>query len=259
MVNLAPHLVKPLPLLIPAFDGKRPDRKSGVGLNLYDVMSRERRSSRRRGTDLRPGLLEPGAPPHRGRRRDAGDAARAGAARAHLGLPVLRLPDRRHAAGVHGARRGRAVRRGVRQRGRGRGPRRARRPRRRRPVPRRHGRRRVRADRRERGERHRGVGRPDPPRRAARRGRGAADQAQPRHPPDGGAGEAARGLRGDRARGERAVHLRAALAGADADRHHRRDLRARAAGPRSRLRGGRGVPARRGQRVLRHVARPRTT
>ena len=97
MVNLAPHLVKPLPLLIPAFDGKHPDRKSGVGLNLYDVMSRERRGSRRRGTGPRPRVLEPRAPPHGGCRRDAGDAARAGAARAHLGLPVLRLPDRRHA------------------------------------------------------------------------------------------------------------------------------------------------------------------
>ena len=59
MVNLAPHLVKPLPLLIPAFDGKRPDRKSGVGLNLYDVMSRERRGSRRRGQDRDPEYWSP--------------------------------------------------------------------------------------------------------------------------------------------------------------------------------------------------------
>jgi glycerol-3-phosphate dehydrogenase len=42
MVNLAPHLVKPLPLLVPGFDGKRPDRLTGVGLNMYDVMARER-------------------------------------------------------------------------------------------------------------------------------------------------------------------------------------------------------------------------
>ena len=49
MVNLAPHLVRPLPLLIPAFEGKRPDRLAGVGLNMYDVLSRERR--RRRGRD----------------------------------------------------------------------------------------------------------------------------------------------------------------------------------------------------------------
>ncbi|HEY6760794.1 MAG TPA: glycerol-3-phosphate dehydrogenase/oxidase [Baekduia sp.] len=39
MVGLAPHLVKPLPLIVPAFDGARPDRMTGVGLNLYDVMS----------------------------------------------------------------------------------------------------------------------------------------------------------------------------------------------------------------------------
>jgi glycerol-3-phosphate dehydrogenase len=47
MVNLAPHLVHPLPLLVPAFEGRRPDRVLGVGLNMYDVMATERR--RRRG------------------------------------------------------------------------------------------------------------------------------------------------------------------------------------------------------------------
>ncbi len=49
MVALAPHLVRPLPLVVPAFDGARPDRLMGVGLNLYDVMSvdRERLRSRR--------------------------------------------------------------------------------------------------------------------------------------------------------------------------------------------------------------------
>jgi glycerol-3-phosphate dehydrogenase len=55
MVALAPHLVHPLPLVVPAFDGARPDRLMGVGLNLYDVMSvdrerlRTRRSRRNRG------------------------------------------------------------------------------------------------------------------------------------------------------------------------------------------------------------------
>jgi glycerol-3-phosphate dehydrogenase len=55
MVALAPHLVHPLPLVVPAFDGARPDRLMGVGLNLYDVMSvdrerlRSRRSRRSRG------------------------------------------------------------------------------------------------------------------------------------------------------------------------------------------------------------------
>src|SRR5438132_5802381 len=53
MVKLAPHLVRPLPLLVPAFEGKRPDRLLGVGLNMYDVMARERRGllSRREGSD----------------------------------------------------------------------------------------------------------------------------------------------------------------------------------------------------------------
>jgi glycerol-3-phosphate dehydrogenase len=39
LVKLAPHLVTPLPLLVPAFEGKRPDRLTGVGLNMYDVMA----------------------------------------------------------------------------------------------------------------------------------------------------------------------------------------------------------------------------
>jgi glycerol-3-phosphate dehydrogenase len=39
MVRLAPHLVRPLPLLVPSFEGKRPDRLTGVGLNMYDVMA----------------------------------------------------------------------------------------------------------------------------------------------------------------------------------------------------------------------------
>ncbi len=41
-VALAPHLVKPLPLIVPAFDGARPDRLVGIGLNMYDVMARRR-------------------------------------------------------------------------------------------------------------------------------------------------------------------------------------------------------------------------
>ena len=42
-VALAPHLVRPLPLVVPAFDGARPDRLTGIGLNMYDVMSVRRR------------------------------------------------------------------------------------------------------------------------------------------------------------------------------------------------------------------------
>ncbi len=51
MVKLAPHLVRPLKLVVPAFDGARPDRLMGIGLNMYDVMAtprlRARRASRR--------------------------------------------------------------------------------------------------------------------------------------------------------------------------------------------------------------------
>jgi glycerol-3-phosphate dehydrogenase len=51
LVKLAPHLVRPLQLVVPAFDGARPDRLVGIGLNMYDVMAtprlRGRRASRR--------------------------------------------------------------------------------------------------------------------------------------------------------------------------------------------------------------------
>jgi glycerol-3-phosphate dehydrogenase len=51
LVRLAPHLVRPLPLVVPAFDGARPDLLTGIGLNMYDVMAapslRARRSARR--------------------------------------------------------------------------------------------------------------------------------------------------------------------------------------------------------------------
>src|ERR1039458_1554862 len=51
MVKLAPHLVRPLQLVVPAFDGARPDRLTGIGLNMYDVMAapslRARRQARR--------------------------------------------------------------------------------------------------------------------------------------------------------------------------------------------------------------------
>jgi glycerol-3-phosphate dehydrogenase len=47
LVALAPHLVRPLPLVVPAFDGARLDRLIGVGLNLYDVMSVDKLRRRR--------------------------------------------------------------------------------------------------------------------------------------------------------------------------------------------------------------------
>ena len=48
MVKLAPHLVKPLKMVVPAFDGARPDRLVGIGLNMYDVMATRRRGRSRR-------------------------------------------------------------------------------------------------------------------------------------------------------------------------------------------------------------------
>ena len=66
LVRLAPHLVRPLQLVVPAFDGARPDRLTGIGLNMYDVMAapslRARRSAPERPRGGR-GRLEPGAAP----------------------------------------------------------------------------------------------------------------------------------------------------------------------------------------------------
>src|ERR1700751_260177 len=39
MVKLAPHLVRPLQMVVPAFDGARPDRLTGIGLNMYEGMA----------------------------------------------------------------------------------------------------------------------------------------------------------------------------------------------------------------------------
>jgi glycerol-3-phosphate dehydrogenase len=53
LVRLAPHLVRPLQLVVPAFEGARPDLLVGIGLNMYDVMATPRlRGLRgRRGAD----------------------------------------------------------------------------------------------------------------------------------------------------------------------------------------------------------------
>ena len=76
MVALAPHLVRPLPLVVPAFEGAHPDRLMGVGLNLYDVMSVDRdRLRARRGRRGAPSGARAGG-------ASAGDgAARAARAR----------------------------------------------------------------------------------------------------------------------------------------------------------------------------------
>ncbi len=56
MVRLAPHLVRPLQMVVPAFDGARPDRLTGIGLNMYDVMAAPSLRARR----ARRGPLEAG-------------------------------------------------------------------------------------------------------------------------------------------------------------------------------------------------------
>jgi glycerol-3-phosphate dehydrogenase len=48
LTRLAPHLVKPLPFLVPAFEGARRDFRIGVGLNMYDVMASPGPRRRRR-------------------------------------------------------------------------------------------------------------------------------------------------------------------------------------------------------------------
>jgi glycerol-3-phosphate dehydrogenase len=59
MVKLAPHLVKPLPIVVPAFEGEKLDRLVGVGLNLYDVMSVDKlRGRRRRADDAEDGFAD---------------------------------------------------------------------------------------------------------------------------------------------------------------------------------------------------------
>jgi glycerol-3-phosphate dehydrogenase len=55
MVKLAPHLVRPLPIVVAAFEGARLDRLLSIGLNMYDVMAAPRfrtRPPRRGGRGL---------------------------------------------------------------------------------------------------------------------------------------------------------------------------------------------------------------
>jgi glycerol-3-phosphate dehydrogenase len=54
LAKLAPHLVKPLPFIVPTFEGKRPDRLLGVGLNMYDAMSWRRGRGRDEGEEWSP-------------------------------------------------------------------------------------------------------------------------------------------------------------------------------------------------------------
>jgi glycerol-3-phosphate dehydrogenase len=54
LAKLAPHLVKPLPFVVPTFEGKRPDRLLGVGLNMYDAMSWRRGRGRDEAEEWSP-------------------------------------------------------------------------------------------------------------------------------------------------------------------------------------------------------------
>ena len=60
--------LRPLPLVVPAFDGSRPDRLVGVGLNLYDVMAVDKlRGRRKRREESEPDEFRDWAPErHRG-------------------------------------------------------------------------------------------------------------------------------------------------------------------------------------------------
>ncbi len=214
MVRLAPHLVRPLPLVVPAFDGARPDRLVGMGLNLYDVMAVDKLRGRRRRKD------EPAEPdefrewaPERHRvipGEEVVERLPALAARnptsgylfydcqtddSRLVLTVLAEAERfgavcanrldRHAAGP-GGRTGHRRARARRRDGRG-----------------------VRRARHERRERDGRLGRPHPAGGAPRRGRGAAHRAEPRHAHHRRARPAPADRRRDRAGGGGAVDLRA--------------------------------------------------
>ena len=59
LVKLAPHLVRPLQLVVAAFNDEAPSRRMGLGLNMYDVLSMDKlrrrgRRGRGEGEDVGP-------------------------------------------------------------------------------------------------------------------------------------------------------------------------------------------------------------
>ncbi len=246
MVALAPHLVKPLPLVVPAFDGAKPDRLVGVGLNLYDVMAVERgrmrgRRARRKGEARNAAeRAELGEAPEAPEADESWSPARhrvisgeevvellpALAAReptsgylfydcqtddSRLVLTVLGEAERFGAVcanrlDVTGLLEQDGRASGVQVRDLESGAE---------FEP-------QRAQRRQRDGR---LGRPAAPAGAARRGRAAVDPAEPRHAHHDQALRAAARRRRDRARRKRALDLRAAVARARADRHDGQRLR----------------------------------
>ena len=125
MVQLAPHLVYPTPFLVPTLGEDRRDRRLGIGLNMYDVMATTRVGRSRR--ELRALRKEEDEDfywsPDRHRTITGEEvpswSRRSARARPEVRLPLLRLPDRRRPARPHRARRGRALRRRVPERRRG--------------------------------------------------------------------------------------------------------------------------------------------
>jgi len=59
-VHMAPNLVKPLKMVVPAFDGERPDRLVGVALNMYDGLALPTLRGARKRKDGSEGPPEPG-------------------------------------------------------------------------------------------------------------------------------------------------------------------------------------------------------
>src|SRR5204862_5893467 len=53
MVQLAPHLVYPIPFLVPTLGEERRNWRIGIGLNMYDVMATTRLGQGRRGRQAR--------------------------------------------------------------------------------------------------------------------------------------------------------------------------------------------------------------
>ena len=74
LVQLAPHLVYPTPFLVPTLGEERPDRRVGVGLNLYDVMATTRVGRARRDRAAREAAGDYWAP-DRHRTIDGAEAA----------------------------------------------------------------------------------------------------------------------------------------------------------------------------------------
>ena len=203
MVRLAPHLVRPLPFVVPAFGGAKPDRKIGVGLNLYDAMAVDGRRADDVWSPERHRVISA----ERGRRA----AARPWPPReptsgylfydcqtddSRLVLTVLGEAERYGAVLANRVRAtdvldGRVAARDELTR------------------------RLLRAAGRQRDQRHRGVGRPPASRGAARRGRAAVDPAEPRRARRAEPRRPAGPRRGDRPGGGGALDLRAAVAGRD--------------------------------------------